>query len=85
MNDGHGIFYTGIRDEEDLWRSVLPYRDSGYAALHFCITGADHCNYPTRVGTLLGEELDDFPAPDIGATPKASFGCSSAGWIRSPA
>jgi hypothetical protein len=63
MNDGHGIFYTGIRGEEDLWESVLPYRDSGYSALHFCITGADHCNYPTRVGTLLGEGLDDFPDP----------------------
>lgn len=61
MNDGHGIFYAGIRDEEQLWHSVLPYRDSGFAALHFCITGADHCNYRTRVGTLVGDGLDDFP------------------------
>ena len=63
MNDGHGIFYEGVSTEQDLWDVFVPYRDSGFSAMLFCITGADHCNYPTKIGTLIGEGLDDFPSP----------------------
>ena len=61
MNDGHGIFYQGVREKEDLWHSILPYRESGYRSMLFCITGGDHCNYPTRAGTFIGADLDDYP------------------------
>jgi diacylglycerol O-acyltransferase-1 len=61
MNDGHGIFYMGVAEPEELWYFILPYRDSGYRSMLFCISGADHCNYPTEVGSLEGEGLDDFP------------------------
>ena len=61
MNDGHGIFYMGVTEPEELWYFILPYRDSGYRSMLFCISGADHCNYPTEVGSLEGEGLDDFP------------------------
>ena len=63
LNDGHGTFY-GRRPpmrKEDLWEDIIPLRHSGFSALIWQITGADQCNYPTKVGTLMGGELDHFP------------------------
>ena len=40
----------GVTEPEELWYFILPYRDSGYRSMLFCISGADHCNYPTEVG-----------------------------------
>src|SRR5579885_1086421 len=62
LNDGFSYLWErGVSTEDRLWEEILPYRDSGYQALQFCITGADHCNYPTKVGTLIGDGLDDYP------------------------
>ncbi|MCL5742732.1 MAG: hypothetical protein M1541_02210 [Acidobacteria bacterium] len=62
LNDGFSyLFERGVCTEDRLWEDTLPYRDSPYAALHFCITGADHCNYPTKAGTLIGDGLEDYP------------------------
>jgi hypothetical protein len=62
LNDGFSYLWErGISTEDRLWEEIMPYRDSGYKALQFCITGADHCNYPTKVGTLIGDGLDDYP------------------------
>ncbi len=63
LNDGHGTFY-GRRPpmtEQDLWEDIIPYRESGFSGLIWQITGADQCNYPTKVGTLMGDGLDNFP------------------------
>jgi hypothetical protein len=62
LNDGFSYLWErGVSAEDRLWEEILPYRDSGYNALQFCITGADHCNYPTKVGTLIGDGLEDYP------------------------
>jgi hypothetical protein len=61
FNDGHGQFHGGAESEPELWEGVLPFRGSGFSALYFGITGADHCNYPSRAGTLIGDDSDDFP------------------------
>ena len=63
LNDGHGTFYSRRppMTEQDLWEDIIPYRDSGFSSLIWQITGADQCNYPTKVGTLMGTGLDYFP------------------------
>jgi hypothetical protein len=62
LQDGFGNFCLPPPFEEsNLWEDILPYRHSGFSALQWCISGADHCNYATKVGTLLGEGLDEFP------------------------
>jgi len=62
LNDGFSYLWErGICTEDRLWEDILIYRNSGYRALQFCITGADQCNYPTKVGTLIGDGLDDYP------------------------
>ncbi len=62
LNDGFSYLWErGPCAEDRLWEEILPYRDSGYKALQFCITGADHCNYPTKVGTLIGDGIEDYP------------------------
>jgi hypothetical protein len=62
LNDGFSYLWErGICTEDRLWEDILIYRDSGYQAMQFCITGADHCNYPTKVGTLIGDGLEDYP------------------------
>lgn len=63
LNDGHGTFFNRRppMSESDLWEDILPYRDSGFSGLIWQITGADQCNYPTKVGTLMGDGLDHFP------------------------
>ena len=47
--------------EQDLWEDIIPFRDSGFSGLMWQITGADQCNYPTKVGTLMGDDLENFP------------------------
>jgi len=63
MNDGHGPFWLRKPQmtEDEIWEDLYCYKNSPVTALYYCITGADQCNYPTKVGCLLGEGLTDFP------------------------
>ena len=63
LNDGHGTFFSRRppMTEQHLWEDIIPFRDSGFSGLIWQITGADQCNYPTKVGTLMGSDLENFP------------------------
>ena len=62
LNDGFSFLWErGVSTEDRLWEEILPYRESPYTALQFCISGADQCNYPTKHGTVLGDGVEDYP------------------------
>jgi hypothetical protein len=46
---------------EDIWEEIYPYKDTDYKAIYWTAVRGDNCLYPTRVGTVLGSETDDYP------------------------
>jgi hypothetical protein len=57
FNDGFGIFYQQrLQGEDCLLDSLGQFDDSDFTQLAFCPGGADICNYPTKVGTVIHQD-----------------------------
>jgi len=46
-----------------LLEEVEVYRDTDFGTLILQMGGADMVNYPSKVGEMIGQDLDDFPRP----------------------
>ncbi|MFN0168834.1 MAG: hypothetical protein ACKV22_20605 [Bryobacteraceae bacterium] len=55
------IFFRKPTTEEELLAEVERYRDTDFGTLLLHMGGADWVNYPSRVGTMPGQDLEDFP------------------------
>ncbi len=61
--DGQGPFHSGVRTVEDIQEGLEPLRDTDVAKLFLGTggIGAGQTLYPSRVGTMMGAEEEDFP------------------------
>ncbi len=59
--DGFSFIYDRrCVTKEDLLREIEVYRDTDYGTLILQMGGADMTNYPSRVGEMLGQDLEVF-------------------------
>ena len=47
--------------KEEIWEEIYPYKDTDYKAIYWTAARGDNCLYPTKVGTILGADTEDFP------------------------
>ncbi|MCI0624892.1 MAG: family 10 glycosylhydrolase [Acidobacteria bacterium] len=47
--------------KEEIWEEIYPYKDTDYKAIYWTAARGDNCLYPTKVGTILGADSEDFP------------------------
>ncbi len=60
--DGFSFIFTRKpTTEEELLAEVEPYRDTDFGTLLLHMGGADWVNYPSKVGTMPGQDLEVFP------------------------
>jgi len=55
------IFSRQPTTVEELLAEVEMYRDTDFDTLLLHLGGADWVSYPSKVGTMMGQDMDDFP------------------------
>jgi len=80
FNDGHGIFYYPERPGRHIVDEALePFADSDWDTCCFAHGGADLVNYPSEVGTIIGEDGWDFLRPGDQRVRDNIVGCIELG------
>ena len=59
-NDGHGWLWGGQRTVEELLETFEGYQRTDFAQWWFGVIGADLTGYATKVGTVVGEGVEDY-------------------------
>src|SRR5439155_18409782 len=63
-NDGFSfIYYRRPTTVEELLAEIEPYRNTDVDTIILQMFGADKVNYPTKVGCMAGQEMDDYLYP----------------------
>jgi hypothetical protein len=62
--DGFTFFHNRKpTTRQDLLEEIESYRDTDFDSIILQMGGADFANYPSQVGQMIGQDLDDFPRP----------------------
>ena len=63
MDDGDGFFLSGTFSAQDIQQEIEPYRDTDVGKIFVEMWHGENAHYPTKVGVLWGQGIDDFPQP----------------------
>lgn len=63
MNDAFNFFFERRpTTKQQIWEQIEPLRDTDFQAIYWCTgPGGDVCSYPTKVGTVIGNNSEIFP------------------------